>query len=104
MSNEVGEPDGLPVGPLPGAIRFDADGRLEIYREDGWQPLVRVSDADLPPITRVIGLAGAAASSANDTGRAEDTYRAEDSAAEDSAREDSAREDSGGDPGRQAPP
>lgn len=81
MSNEVGAPDGLPVGPLPGAIRFDADGRLEIYREDGWQPLVRVSDADLPPITRVIGPAG-----------------------EDSGGEDNAGEDSGGNPGRQTPP
>lgn len=88
MSNEVGEPDGLPVGPLPGAIRFDADGRLEIYREDGWQPLVRVSDADLPPITRVIGLAAEAAASA-EAAPAEDADPAE---------------DSGGDPGRQAPP
>jgi hypothetical protein len=102
MSNEAGEPDGLPVGPLPGAIRFDAAGRLEIYREDGWQPLVRVSDADLPPISRVVGPAGErvvgpageAAASAEDTDRAEDTYRAEDNAGE----------DSGGDPGRQAPP
>lgn len=97
MSNEAGEPDGLPVGPLPGAIRFDADGRLEIYREDGWQPLVRVSDADLPPISRVAGPAGEAAPSAEDT-------RAEDSAREDSAGKDSAAEDSGGNPGRQAPP
>jgi hypothetical protein len=105
MSNEVGEPDGLPVGPLPGAIRFDADGRLEIYREDGWQPLVRVSDADLPPITRVIGPTGEAAASAADAARAEDSYRTEDTyRAEDNAREDNAAEDSGGNPGRQAPP
>jgi len=77
MSNEAGEPDGLPDGPLPGAVRFTADGRLEIYGEDGWQPLVRVSDADLPPITREVGPAAGAAYAA---------------------------EDSGGDPDRQSPP
>jgi hypothetical protein len=77
MSNEVGEPDGLPVGPLSGAIRISADGRLEIYRDNAWQPLVRVSDADLPPITRVVESADEVAPSA---------------------------EDSGGEPDRQAPP
>jgi hypothetical protein len=56
MSNEVGEPDGLPVSPVPGAVRFNDDGRLEIYGEDGWQPLLRVSDADLPPVMREIML------------------------------------------------
>ena len=54
MSSEVGEPDGLPVGPVPGAVRFTDDGRLEIYGDDGWQPLLRISDADLPPVTREI--------------------------------------------------
>jgi hypothetical protein len=77
MSNEVGDPDGLPVGPVPGAIRFDGDGRLEVYGENGWQPLLRVSDADLPPVIRDIKPPGPPAYGA---------------------------EDADGDPGRQAPP
>jgi len=83
MSNEAGEPDGLPDGPLPGAVRFTADGHLEIYGEDGWQPLVRMSDVDLPPVFRVDEPAEGAAYAA------EDSYAAE---------------DNGGDPDRQPPP
>jgi hypothetical protein len=36
-----------PAGPVPGAVRFTDDGRLEIYGDDGWQPLLRISDAVL---------------------------------------------------------
>jgi hypothetical protein len=67
MSNEAGEPDGLPAGPVPGAVRF-TDGHVEIYGEDGWQPLLRVTDADLPPVTREIRSTGEAAYSAEDSG------------------------------------
>lgn len=60
MSNEAGDPgrgpaDPIPgTDPIPGAVRFSEDGRLEIYGADGWQPLARVSDIDLPPITREV--------------------------------------------------
>jgi hypothetical protein len=67
MSNEAGEPDGLPVGPLPGAVRFAADGRMEIYRDGGWQPLVELSDASLPPLFRDIGQAAEGAHAAEDS-------------------------------------
>jgi hypothetical protein len=53
MSNEVGEPGGAAAHPIPGAVRFGDDGGLEIYGADGWQPLVRVPDTNLPPITRL---------------------------------------------------
>jgi hypothetical protein len=54
MPNEVSGPGGLPAGPVPGAIRFGKEGRLEIFGEDGWTPLQQVSDADMPPITRKV--------------------------------------------------
>jgi hypothetical protein len=57
MSNEVSGPGRLPAGPVPGAVRFGKEGRLEIFGEDGWTPLQQLSDADMPPITRNISLA-----------------------------------------------
>jgi hypothetical protein len=54
MSNEVGEADGLPAAPVPGAVRFGEGGRLEMFDGATWAPLLRVSDADLPPIMREV--------------------------------------------------
>jgi hypothetical protein len=74
MSNEVGEPGGGAAHPIPGAVRFGHDGRLEIYGADGWQPLVRVPDTDPPPITRLyrpIAEAAAAAAEPDDSGDAD---------------------------------
>lgn len=55
MSNEVGEPGAGPAEPVAGAVRFTADGHLEIYGADGWQPLLRMIDVDAPAVTREIG-------------------------------------------------
>lgn len=76
MSNEAGEPGGAAAHPIPGAVRFGDDGRLEIYGPDGWQPLVRVPDTDLPPITRLyrpIAKAAAAAAAAEAEAEADDS-------------------------------
>jgi hypothetical protein len=47
MSNE-GE------GTVPGAVRFGNAGYLEIFDGTEWTPLLRASDADLPPVMRNI--------------------------------------------------
>jgi hypothetical protein len=42
--------------PPEGAVRYGGKGNLEIFNGTSWEPLIRVSDVDQPPILRHITL------------------------------------------------